>query len=433
LAKEKKKSEKKSLTQNKKNTKPSVLKSKPVKKTMVKKSASKENKITGPHFIKNLGKTKVIVLGTAHISPESVRDVQVSFLKDKPDLVCVELCDARYKSIVDKNRWQKLDIVQVIKQKKMYLLMSNLILSSFQKKIGETTKVKPGEEILTGIALAQKNNIPFALVDRDVQITLRRAWQSTGYFSKVFLISELAASLIVSPETSAEQIEEMKSKDILEGLFENLPARYNKIKQILITERDKYLSQKIKDAVKEYPKSKTALAIVGAGHLAGIKKYLDKEIDIKPLEYVQPKSKFWAALKFFTPIFIIMFLFYFFSNTNSTEDILKNILAWTVIKSACAGFFTLVLWAHPLSILAAAATAPISNFNPVLKPGWVAALIEAKFHKPTVSDFENITEDTSHFKTFFKNKVIKIFGVFFLPQLGSSIGTGLALWYIANF
>jgi len=417
----------------KKNISASKTKKTTVKSSAQKKPALKKTSINGPHIRREIDKTKLIVLGTAHVSAESVQDVENAIQKEKPDLVCVELCEARYQSILDKDRWKKLDIKQIIKQKKLYLLMSQLILSSFQKKIGDKTKIKPGEEIMTGISLAKKNKIKFELIDRDVQITLRRAWQSTGYFSKIFLISELTASLIAAPEAEPEQIEEMKNKDVLEGLFETLPARYGKIKEILITERDKYLAQKIKDALIKNKPVKKALAVVGAGHLAGIDKYLKEEIDLKPLEYVKPKSKFFGALKFFAPIFIIMFFIYFFTDTNNTDDIINNLISWVVIKAACSGFLALILLPHPLTVLASAATAPISNFNPVLKPGWVAALIEAEFHKPRVSDFENITEDSKHLKTFFKNKVIKIFGLFMLPQIGSSIGTGLALWYIANF
>jgi pheromone shutdown-related protein TraB len=390
-----------------------------------------EKKINGPHFRYMYRNQEILVIGTAHISRESVNDVRMAIQSENPDLVCVELCQARYSSIMDRERWRKLDIVQVIKQRKVYLLMSSLILSSFQKQMGEYTKVKPGEEIMTAISLAKRNRLPFELVDRDVQITLRRAWQGIGFFNKMFLASELIASLIVSPQADDIQIEEMKRKDILEGLFENLPTRYQKIKRILITERDMYLAQKIKHALLKHPKAYKAVAVVGAGHLKGIKKYLNSKINLAKLEFVQQKSWIWGAIKFIIPILIIMGLFFHFTDMGDTDAIRQNILSWIGIKAFCSGVLALILLAHPFAILAAAITAPISNFNPILKPGWVAALIEAKYHKPQVSDFENLSGNVKSLKGFFKNKVIRIFTIFTLPQIGSSIGTALAFWYIA--
>lgn len=389
--------------------------------------------VEGPSFTAEYNNSIIFILGTAHVSRQSVEDVQSLIEKEKPDLVCVELCQSRYDAHKDPDRWKKLDIVQVIKQKKVYLLMSSIILSAFQKKMGELTETNPGEEILTAIELAEDKNIPLELIDRDVQITLKRAWQGIGYFRKMFIVSELIASLIVKPEeTTRDEIENLKKKDMLEDMFSNLPKRYNHVTKIIIEERDIYLAEKIKKAVEKNPDARRVVAVVGAGHLPGIEKYIDEENDHTRLETLKKKSAFWGAVKFFLPIFIIMGLVYAFTDTSNTDAILNNLIAWIVIKASISGLFALIFLAHPLAILAAAATAPISNFNPVLKPGWVAALIEAKFHKPSVEDFENIADDSSSFKGFFKNKVIRIFNIFTFPQIGSSIATGLALWYMSQ-
>jgi len=400
------------------------------------KKSNNEKQISGPTFeivyIRNKKKVKVIVLGTAHISRESVNDVKILIANEKPDVVCVELCQSRYQSITDKDRWKKLDIIQVIKERKLFLLMSSVILSIFQKKMGEKTDVKPGEEIITAIEIAEKQAIPFELIDRDIQVTLKRAWRETGYFSKMLILSELLASMFVSDKLEEEDIEKMKSEDMLNDLFKNLPKKFDSIKNIIITERDMYLSQKIRNVIDKNSKIKKLVAVVGAGHLQGIKEYFDKKIDLEEIEKVKEKSKVLGIIKFFLPILIIMGIAYYFSD-NKLDKALQNLLIWITIKASVSAFFALILLAHPLAILAAAVTAPISNFNPILKPGWVAALIEAKFRKPKVEDFEKIAEDSKSLKGFFKNKVIRIFSIFTLPQIGSSIGTGLAIWYIMQY
>jgi pheromone shutdown-related protein TraB len=394
--------------------------------------SKKQTKVSGPVWKKRIGRTNITFLGTAHISAQSVADVDTFISQEKPDVVCVELCEARYKAMMDSERWTKLDIVQVIKEKKLYLLMSSILLSVFQKKMGEGTGIKPGQEILTAIQLTAKKKIPLELVDRNIQITLKRAWVGLGYFKKITLISELLASMLIPMKLDEEEIEKLKQKDVLETLFDDLPSRYKFIRDIIVDERDKYLAQKVNDVIKKYPKAKNILVVVGAGHLKGIKNYLNKQQDLTSLEQVPQKSKVLGLVKFFAPIVIILGLFYYFSNSGDPQKIMQNLMAWVLIKAFCSGIIALALWAHPLAIAGAFLTAPISNFNPILKPGWVAALVEAKYHKPQVADFERLVADSQTLKGVFKNKVIRIFNLFIFPQLGSSLGTGLALWYIAK-
>ncbi len=390
-------------------------------------------KYSGPVTKIQIKDKKVILLGTAHVSEQSIKDVQNIIEKEQPNTVGVELCEARYKAIQDSKRWKNLDIIKVIKEKKLYLLMSNMILSAFQKKIGENTKIKPGEEMIKAIKLTKKNKLNLELVDRDIQVTLKRAWGSGGYWTKAMLISEFISSLMFTLSTSSKDIEEMKKEDMLDAVFKNLPMRYIKIKDVIITERDQYIAQKIKNIISKVDKNKKIVIIVGAGHLKGIQKYLksDEHIDITKLEEVKQVSKIVLFAKFLIPILVITSLFLYFTGIENPQKIIHAWIAWSIIKSFCSGIFALVMLAHPLAILTAMLTAPISNFNPVLKPGWVAALFEAKFRKPKVSDFENFANDTSTLKGFFNNKVSRIFGIFMLPQLGSSLGTALALWYIA--
>ena len=375
---------------------------------------------------------EVIALGTAHVSKKSIEDVKRLIKKEKPKIIAVELCKSRYNALQDPNRWKNMDIVQVIKEKKIYLLMSSMILSAFQRKFGGATRIRPGEEILTAIEISKREKLQLELVDRDIQITLKRVWQGVGYFGKTLLISELLASLVLTETLDSKQIEKMKEKDALDEILKSLPSKYNRIKRVLVDERDQYLAQKIRNALKKLKGNEKLLAIVGAGHLKGIQENLTKNISLKDLETVKKKSKILATVRFLIPVVFILILFFYFTGINDPQKIYENWIAWSIIKALCSGFFTVLMLAHPLAILSAIITAPISNFNPVFKPGWMAALLEAKFRKPKVVDFENFAQDISSFKGFFKNKVSRVFVLFTLPQVGSSIGTGIALWYIAQ-
>jgi len=394
------------------------------------KASKPYRRVKGPVLHLKYLRKDIYVLGTAHVSHDSVEDVKNFVDTNDPDVICVELCPSRFQALTDRDRWRRLDIVQVIKGGKIYLLMSSMLLSSFQKKLGDDNEVTPGQEMITAIKIAKKTNKPLELVDRDIQVTLRRAWQGMGYFTKVSLLSEMLVGGANGIE--ADQIEEMKRKDVLDDLFENLPIRFRKIKEILITERDRYLAQKIKNVARKRKKAKSIFAIVGAGHLPGIKKFFYTNTNLREIEKVKLKSKAWAIIKFLLPIFIIMGVLSAFADFSTWEKVRNSLVAWVVIKAGFSAFFALIMWVHPLAILAAAVTGPIANFNPVLKPGWAAALIEAKFRKPDVSDFENIAKDTATFLGFFRNKVVRIFMAFILPQLGSLAGTIVATWYIVG-
>ena len=380
----------------------------------------------------NINEKQVVILGTAHVSKKSIQDVERLIETEKPNIVAIELCRSRYKNLQNANRWKNLDILEVIKKKKIYLLMSSMILSAFQKKLGGSAGIKPGGEMLTAIEISKKHRLRLELIDRDIQITLKRAWQEVGYFGKILLISELFTALIFVEALSSRQIEKMKKKDILDEVFKNLPPKYNKIKKVLLEERDEYLAQKIKNALKKLRKNEKLLAIVGAGHLKGIQDNLKNQVSLKELESVRQRSRLMATIKFLIPVILILSLFFYFTGFDDPEKIYQNWIAWSIIKAISSGFFTIVVLAHPLAILSALVCAPISNFNPVLKPGWWAAFFEAKFRRPRVIDFENFAQDISSFRGFLKNKVSRVFILLILPQIGSSIGTGIALWYIAQ-
>ena len=366
-----------------------------------------------------IGDCEVVLLGTAHVSQASVDSVEALISQEKPDTVCVELCPSRLRSIKDPEYWKKLDIFTVFKERKMYLLLSSLILSSFQKKLG-FGKIKPGDEMRKAIELAEKDSLKLETVDREVQTTLKRAWGNVNFFSKSFLISALVSSLLVKEEITEEKIEQMKSEDALKDIFSQLPGRFDQVKQVIIEERDQYLAEKIRRAALNG--SKKLVAVVGAGHLEGIMKYIGESRDITGLDEL-PKSGWGDMFSLAViPVLLVGLAGYTFYTSGSQAGV-NLVLSWIVVKSALAALGALVALAHPFSILLAALAAPLGNFNPIIKPGWLAALCESYLRKPLVEDFEKIAEDSNHFTGYWKNRVIRIFLVLLLPQIGSSIGT----------
>lgn len=360
----------------------------------------------------------ITILGTAHISQRSIDAVDILIQYEKPDMVCVELCQSRLNNVRDPEHWKKLDIFKVFKERKMYLLLSNLILSAFQKKMGKG-EVKPGDELRKAVTEGEKIQSKIIPIDREIQITLKRAWGNVGFFSRMYLFSALLTSLFVKEEVTTDKIEEMKSEDMLKDLFSQLPARYNQIKNVIIDERDQFLAENIR---KNAENSKQLFAVVGAGHLEGIMKCIETPRDIEPLNEL-PKKTFFQYLQFYlSPLLLIGLILTIFykSGAQAGTEFLKE---WIILKASLAALGAIIALAHPLSIIVAALSAPLGTFIPIFKPGWTAALVESFLRKPLVEDFQNIATDTERFSGYWKNRVIRTFLVFTLPQIGSSIGT----------
>jgi len=222
---------------------------------------------------------KIILLGTAHVSKNSVELVSTVIDEEKPDTVSVELCDSRYQSMTNKDRWQNMDLLKVIKEKKAFVLLSNLMLAAFQKKIGDKFGVRPGEEMLRAIEAAKKVEADIHLADRDILVTLSRTWRLMSLWTKTKLLAHILMSLGEAGKIEEEDVERMKNQDVLESLLSEIGQTLPEIKEILIDERDQYLAHKIRTAP-----GKRIVAVVGAGHVPGIKKYWHKKIDIERLE-----------------------------------------------------------------------------------------------------------------------------------------------------
>jgi len=368
-----------------------------------------------------LGDKEVMILGTAHVSRESAEKVASIIHEEKPDTVCVELCPSRYQSIRRKDQWLDMDIVKVIKEKKAFLLLTNLLLASFQKRIAKKLDINPGQEMIQAIKSADETGAKIELVDRDIRITLSRTWSVMGFFGKLKLLFHLLLSLGEVEDIKEEDIERMKQEDILESLLAEVGKSLPVLKSILIDERDMYLSQKIRQSP-----GKKILAVVGAGHVAGIKRNWDKEIDLGELEIIPPKKKITAALKWILPAAIIALFIYGFSQGGAGAGS-NMIFLWIMANGILAGLGALLALAHPYTILSSILAAPLTSLNPMIAAGWVSGLVEAFSRKPKVKDLENLHDDILTFKGFWKNNVTRILLVVVFTNLGSALGTMVAV------
>ncbi len=364
---------------------------------------------------------EIILLGTAHVSKESAELVKSVIEKEKPDTVCIELCASRYQSIRQKDRWQEMDIIKVIREKKAFLLLSNLLLASFQKRIAKKFDIKPGQEMIQAIESGEAVEAEIYLADRDIRITLSRAWRKMSLWGKLKLLFSVVLSAGEIEDIKEEDIEKMKETDVLEALLSDVGKSMPVLRRILIDERDLYLAYKIRSA----PGSKI-VGVVGAGHVPGIKAVWSSEIDIEELEKLPPKKKGVGILKWIIPLFIIALIGYGFYKGGAHAGA-HMITWWVMANGILAGLGALIAMAHPLTILSSVVAAPLTSLNPMIAAGWVSGLVEAFSRKPKVKDLESLSEDILSAKGFWRNKITRILLVVVFTNLGSSIGTFVAI------
>ena len=365
------------------------------------------------------GKT-IYLIGTAHVSRKSVEDVKYVVDKVNPDSICVELCESRHKSITQSNAWKKMDIFKIIKEKKTILLFAQLIMSSFYRKLGEKFDVKPGAEMIEGINLAEKLNINLVLADRNIEITLRRVWGYLNFWNKLKMMSSLLAGFFVSDKIDETMIEELKNKDQLENILDLLSESFPGVKDRLIDERDICLSQKIKDAPGE-----SIVAIVGAGHVPGIIKNIDKDHDLESIMKTPPKSIIPRIIGWSIPIIIISFFIWGFYKEGKDFS-LTTLYIWIFVNGTLSAIGAAIAFAHPITILSSFIAAPLTSLNPTIGAGMVSGLVQAIVKKPTVKDIEDLPIATMTLKGWWINPVSRILLVFILSSLGSSLGTFIA-------
>lgn len=370
----------------------------------------------------NLNGKTITLIGTAHVSAESVKEVEAAIEEIKPDCVAVELDDGRADSLTNKDKFSQLDIIKVLKEGKGFLMLANLILASYQRRMGLNTGVNPGDEMLAAINKAKEINIKTAMVDRPIQATLQRAWAKNSLWGKCKLLASLLTSAFSKEEVSAEEIEELKNGNEMDSMMDELSDYMPVIKEVLIDERNEYLATKIWETG-----ANNIVAVLGAGHLPGVIEHLEKlaagtaNTDLEEISKVPPKGFFAKLGGWIIPIIIIVLLVLGFF-IGGKETGVNNIWIWIIWNGSLAAIGSLLALGNPITIIAAFCTAPITSLCPLVGVGFVTGIIQAVIAKPKVSDMETLQDDVN-FKGFYKNRILKVLLVFFLSSLGSSIGT----------
>ncbi|UGQ16097.1 TraB family protein [Borrelia sp. RT5S] len=381
----------------------------------------------------DVGASRVYILGTAHVSRKSSQDTATLIEKLKPSFVAVELDEARYNAILDTDehrKWQNLDIYKAIKQGKAFLLIVQIILSNFQKKLAKEQGISPGEEMKTAILKAREHNIPVILADRKVEVTLKRAWNCVPFVEKVKIISSLFS--FSDAKVTITEIEKLKEQDALSSMMEELAKEIPTVKKVLIDERDEFIASKILEG------SGTIFAVVGAGHVKGIVTNLrsikenEKTVNIDALCDIPRKTFSLGRLaSYLIPILVIALMagsFYF----KGFDFAYKNLELWILFNASFSGLAALLLGANIITIFTASIGAPIFSLIPFIGTGMVAGLVEAYINKPKIKDFEDLQEDLTNIRGYFKNKVTKILLIVFFVNIGSSIGTIVGLKFLFN-
>jgi pheromone shutdown-related protein TraB len=383
----------------------------------------------------------ISLIGTAHVSRQSIEEVSACIRDEKPGMVCVELDEKRYNAMVQKDSWERLDVTKVFKEGNGFLLAANLVLAGFQRRLGNELGVKPGEEMKTAVETAQELGIPYRLCDREVRITLRRAWAVCGLWSKCKLLAALLSSAFSTEKPGAEKIENLKERSELDGMMAELADYLPGVKETLIDERDQYLAEKIWEASAP-PEGASAAppptaAIAGAGHLPGIQAALERRAAGGPpprldeLNAIPAPRWYGKAAGWILPVLLAALIAAGFFRAGADVS-LAMLLRWILWNGSLAAAGTCIAGGHPLSILVSFLGAPIATINPFIGVGLFAGVVEAACRKPRVSDAETLAEDAASIKGVYRNRITRALLVFFLSSIGGVIGNLISIPALAR-
>jgi pheromone shutdown-related protein TraB len=371
------------------------------------------------------------LLGTAHVSQASVDAVHALLESGRFDAVAVELCEPRYQSMLDPDALAKLDLFQVIKNGKVGLVAANLALSGYQRRLSEQLGVEPGAEMRAAIEDGRKASIPVWRIDRDVALTLKRTSAAVGFWDRMMMMSGIVASLVVSDKVEEEDIEKLKQGDLLESTFGEFARGREPLYRALIAERDEYMAAALRQEAAGAPERRRVLAVVGAGHLAGLAEHLaedarDPAATRARLREVPPPKNWGTWITLILAVLVIGGFAYGFSQGSDVgTDVL---LQWVLTTGILGAIGCAAAGGHPLSILGAFVASPVTPLHPALASGTVSALIETWKRKPTVADFHRLRDDVGHITGWWKNRVSRVLLNFFLTSFGTAIGVYVAGW-----
>lgn len=372
---------------------------------------------------------EIILVGTAHISRESVDTVRRVIAEEQPEHVCVELDQQRFQALTDPNRWQSLNVLDVIRKGQGQFLLVSLALASFQKRLGLQTGVKPGAELAAAAEEAQQRGIAFSLVDREIRTTLLRAWRKTPFWKRFHLLATLLAGLFENQQIDEAELAKLRETDTLSAMLEEMGTLLPSVKTILVDERDTFMADRIRHA----PGQKV-VAVVGAAHLPGIERQLQTPADpamIAEISTVPPKSRWSELVPWLLPALVVgLFVAGFF--VGDWSKLADAAVAWVLLTGGLCALGTAVACGHPLTILSAFVAAPFTTLHPALGAGMITGVVQAFVAAPTVADLEKVSDDVATLPGWWRNRMIRVLLVFFFSSLGASAGMLIALRWVTS-
>lgn len=383
-----------------------------------------------------LGDSKVTLLGTAHVSRKSADTVTRLIDSGDYDAVAIELCESRHKTLSDPDSLAKMDLFKVVRSGQAPMVMASLALGAFQQRLADQFGIEPGAEMRAAMQKTDEHGIALHLIDREVGTTLKRVYHAVPWWQRMGIFSGLIASTVSREEIQEKDIERLKEGDMLESAFQEFAQQNPNLYVPLIDERDEVMATHIYTTL-QTEKPQHLLAIVGAGHLQGIEKYLNRMQQEQPaaaqtgqrlaeLNLTPPKSRLWKLLPWLIVAIILTgFALGFSRSSDLGWELVRD---WVLINGGLASIGALLAMAHPLTIISAFVAAPLTSLNPTIGAGMVTGAVEAMLRRPQVEDFSKLKHDTTHWSGWWKNRVSKVLLVFFFCTLGSAIGT-----YVAGF
>lgn len=385
---------------------------------------------TEPQVEIEIGASRITLLGTAHVSRASTEQVKELLATDEYDAVAVELCPSRHSAIMDPDALARMDLFKVIRQGKASMVTASLVLGAYQQRLAEQFGIEPGAEQKAAIDYAREKHRPVLLIDREIGVTLKRVLHNIPWWKRAGLFAGLLASMLSKDEVSEDEIESLKQGDMLETTFAEFAEDRQDLFLPLIDERDRYMAARLLQEIAQHEHERI-LAVVGAGHLKGIKGYLTQgleqpaetiaELDHLPRPSRWPKMIPWVIVALVLVGFGIGF-------TRSPELGWQLVVDWVVINGGLSALGALLAGAHPLTTITAFLAAPLTSLNPTIGAGMVTAAVETFMRKPRVGDFSRLKHDVTQWKGWWHNRVSRTLLVFLFSTLGSAAGT-----YIAGF
>ncbi len=372
---------------------------------------------------------EITLLGTAHVSRESVLDVERALAEGDYDAVAVELCEPRYQRLTGADDWDRIDLLDIIRSGRGGLFAAQLALSAYQARLGSQLDVEPGAEMRAAVLAAERSGRALWLIDRNIGITLRRLVRRVPWYDRWPLMLGLIGTFLSRTPVEEAEIEGLKEGDLLESTFSEFAERSPRLSETLVAERDQYMAAHLRERVAE-ERPRRVLAVVGAGHVGGIAKELferddpaviRERLDMMPKPGVVVRALPWLILLLIVTGFGIGF-------SRGVDMGVALVVDWILINGTLTAIGALLARGHVLTVLTAFVAAPLTSLVPVIGAGMVTGAVQVLLRPPLATDFERVRDDVTRLGSWWRNRITRAVLVFVFCTIGSVAAT-----YIAGF